>query len=134
MNNVCLTGRITKEPELKTTQTNKSFITFTIAVDRGFKDDSGNYITDFINCVAWNNQAEFIYKYVQKGNLIEITGSIQTRTYQKTNGDNRTVTEVIVDNVKNLTPKSSNEKAEEQEEEKSFNPSFNNYDDDDLPF
>ena len=109
MNSLCLTGRITKEPDLKTTQSGNSYLLFTLAVDRGFKDDNGNYITDFISCVAWNNQAEFISKYVQKGNLIEITGSIQTRTYQSQNGENKYLTEVIVNNVKNLTPKPKDE-------------------------
>lgn len=133
MNNVSLTGRITKDPEAKTTQANKTYVTFTLAVDRNFKDESGNYITDFINCVAWNSQAEFIKKYVAKGNLIEITGSIQTRTYQKSNGENRSITEIIVDNVKNLTPKSNDEKKAETKETTNNSSLFYD-DDDDLPF
>ena len=104
---------------------------FTLAVDRGFKDKDGNYITDFISCVAWNNQAEFIKNYVLKGNLIEITGSIQTRTYQAQNGENKYITEVIVDKVKNLTPRPK-EEIPAPDEPITYNPK--NFIDDDLPY
>lgn len=136
MNSLCLTGRITKEPDLKTTQSGNSYLLFTLAVDRGFKDDNGNYITDFIPCVAWNNQAEFISKYVQKGNMIEITGSIQSRTYQTQSGENRTVIEAIVDNVRNLTPKPKEEIPAPQEPQQFNNKEndVNTIDDNDLPF
>ena len=136
MNNLCLTGRITKEPEIKTTQSGNKYLMFTLAVDRGFKDDKGNYITDFIPCVAWNNQAEFISKYVQKGNMIEITGSIQSRTYQTQSGENRTVIEAVLDNVRNLTPKPKEEIPAPQEPQKFNNKEndINIIDDNDLPF
>lgn len=138
MNNLCLTGRITKEPELKTTQSGNSYLLFTLAVDRGFKDDNGNYITDFIPCVAWNNQAEFIHKYVQKGNMLEITGTIQSRTYQTQSGDNRTVIEAIIDSVRNLTPKPKEEIPAPQEPKqytkKEQEIETNIIDDSDLPF
>ena len=129
MNNVGLTGRITKEPELKTTPNNK-YVMFTLAVDRGFKDNNGNYITDFISCVAWNNQADFINNYVQKGNLIELTGSIQTRSYQAPNGENKYITEVIVEKVKNLTPKPK-EEIPAPDEPITYQ---KNFIDDDLPY
>lgn len=138
MNNLCLTGRITKEPELKTTQSGNKYLMFTLAVDRGFKDNDGNYITDFIPCVAWNNQAEFISKYVQKGNMLEITGTIQSRTYQTQSGDNRTVIEAVLDNVRNLTPKPKEEIPAPQEPQqyvkKDIENEINIIDDSDLPF
>ena len=125
MNKAVLIGRITKEPEIKYTQSETAVVSFTLAVDRDFKDEQGNYITDFINCVAWRNQAEFIANYIKKGYLIVISGAIQTRSWQTQNGENRSVTEVIVDSVKNLTPK------ENTPEEKQ---SVNEIDDSDLPF
>ena len=132
MNSLSLTGRITKEPEIKTTQSGNLYLMFTLAVDRGWKDKDGNYITDFIPCVAWNSQAEFIGKYVQKGNMLEITGSIQSRTYETQSGENRTVIEAIVDNIRNLTPKPKEEIPAPQEPQQ-FNPK-NIINDDDLPW
>lgn len=125
MNKVVLIGRITKEPEIKNTQSGTAVVSFTLAVDRDFKDEKGNSTTDFINCVAWRTQAEFIANYIKKGYLIAITGSIQNRSWQTANGENRTVSEVIVDSVKNLTPKEN--KPQEKE-------SINEIDDSDLPF
>lgn len=125
MNKAILIGRITKEPEIKYTQSGTAVVSFTLAVDRDFKDEQGNYITDFINCVAWRNQAEFIANYIKKGYLIAISGAIQTRSWQTQNGENRSVTEVIVDSIKNLTPK------ENTPEEKQ---NANEIDDSDLPF
>ena len=116
MNKVVLIGRITKEPEIKYTQSGVGVVSFTLAVDRDVKDDNGNYLTDFINCVAWRNQAEFIANWIKKGYLIAISGAIQTRSWQTSNGENRSTTEVIVDSVKNLTPKEN--KPEEKQEEK----------------
>ena len=105
MNNVSLVGRITKEPELRYTPNGSPVITFTIAVDRPFAKDT----TDFIACVAWNQQAEFIGNYIKKGNLIGLTGTIQTRSYQAKNGETRVITEVVLDTVKNYTPKDNNQ-------------------------
>lgn len=138
MNNVSLTGRITRDPELKYTPNQKAYIMFTIAVDRGYKDAQGNKLSDFIPCVAWNSQAEFIGKYVKKGNLIEITGTIQSRMYQNQQGENRVIIEVVLDSVSNLTPKPKEEVPAPQEPSK-FNPQYeipqqNIVDDDGLPF
>lgn len=95
MNNVILMGRLTKDPELKTTQSGLSFCRFTVAVDRYSKD--GEDKTDFINCVAWRKTAEFIDNYFSKGQRIALAGSIQTGSY--TDKDGRTVytTDVLVD-------------------------------------
>lgn len=112
MNQVNLIGRITKDPEIKYLPDGTGTVAFNVAIDRGYKDKNGNRVTDFIGCVAWKNQAEFISKYVKKGNLLEIVGNIQTRSYQTNDGQMRVITEVNVTSVGNLTPKSENEQAQ----------------------
>lgn len=97
MNKVQLVGRLTKDVEAKMTSNQKVFCNFTLAVDRRFKDANGQRQADFINCVAWNQTAEFIQKYFQKGSRIGVCGSIQTRSYDNNNGQKVFVTEVIVD-------------------------------------
>lgn len=92
-------GRFTAEPELKTTSSGISVVTFNIAVDRNYCKQSEERETDFINCKAWRQTAEFICKYFTKGQLIALEGSLQIRTYQDKNGNNRTATEVLADNV-----------------------------------
>ena len=97
-NLVVLTGRLTADPELKTTTNSTNVTTFSIAVERRYRSGEERQ-TDFISIVAWQKTAEFITKYFKKGNLIGIEGSIQTRRYQDKNGNNRTVFEVIANNV-----------------------------------
>lgn len=97
-NLVVLTGRLTADPELKTTANGIPVTTFSIAVNRNYRAGEEQQ-TDFINVVAWRQRAEFITKYFKKGNLIGIEGSIQTRRYQDKNGNNRTAFEVIVNNA-----------------------------------
>lgn len=104
MNKVILIGRITKDPEIRYTQSGVGFVSFTLAVDRDYKDEQGNTSSDFISCSAWRNQADFISKYIKKGYLLAISGSIQTRSYQTQQGETRVLTEVLVDSIKNLTP------------------------------
>ena len=96
MNIVVLMGRMTSAPELKTTPNGVSVTSFSIAVDRGYGD---NKQTDFINLVAWRQTAEFVCKYFTKGSRIAIEGSIQTRRYQDRDGNNRTMFEVVANNV-----------------------------------
>ena len=93
-----LTGRLTADPELKTTTNGTNVTTFSIAVERRYRSGEERQ-TDFISIVAWQKTAEFITKYFKKGNLIGIEGSIQTRRYQDKNGNNRTAFEVIANNV-----------------------------------
>lgn len=97
-NLVVLTGRLTADPELKTTSNGTSVVSFSIAVDRRYRAGEERQ-TDFINIVAWRSSAEFISKYFKKGSLIGIEGSIQTRRYTDKNGNNRTAFEVIANNV-----------------------------------
>lgn len=139
-NLVVLTGRLTADPELKTTQNGISVTTFSIAVNRNYRAGEEQQ-TDFINIVAWRQRAEFITKYFKKGSLIGIEGSIQTRKYQDKNGNNRTAFEVVVNNVQFVESKRDSGTAAPSENEPA---SFSNADvndfseigeiDDDLPF
>ena len=97
-NLVVLTGRLTADPELKTTANGIPVTSFSIAVDRRYRSGEERQ-TDFINIVAWRTNAEFITKYFKKGNLIGIEGSIQTRRYQDKDGNNRTAFEVVVNSA-----------------------------------
>ena len=105
MNRTVLVGRLTKDPELKHTQSNKAVATFTIAVNRQFKNANGEYEADFINIVAWGNQAETIKQYVYKGHQIGIDGRIQTRNYEANDGRKVYVTEVVAESFTFLEPK-----------------------------
>ncbi len=98
MNKVILTGRIASEIEMKVTPSDVNVCSFRIAVSRRFKNAEGNYDADFISCVAWRSNADFIGKYFKKGDPIEIVGNIQTRTYEK-DGQKVYITEVVVDEV-----------------------------------
>ena len=97
-NLVVLTGRLTADPELKTTQSGVSVVSFCVAVQRQYKSGE-DPITDFINVVAWRHTAEFVTKYFHKGNMIGVEGSIQTRKYTDKDGNNRTAFEVLANNV-----------------------------------
>ena len=99
MNKAILMGRLTRDPELRYTQSNVPVATFTVAVDRRFKNQSGEREADFINCVAWRQQAEFVSKWFTKGRMIAVVGSIQTRKYTDKDGNNRTATEVVADEL-----------------------------------
>lgn len=90
-------GRLTRDPELRQTSGNVSVCSFTIAINRRFKNTSGEYDADFLNCVAWRQTAEFINKYFHKGNMIGVVGTIQTRKWDDAEGHTHYATEVIVD-------------------------------------
>lgn len=108
MNVVCLIGRLTTDPELKTTPSGKSVTNFTLAVDRAYTPKGEEKKTDFIDCVAWNNTAEFITRYFRKGVKIGANGELNKRTYTASDGSQRSVYEVKVDNAyfceKNTAP------------------------------
>lgn len=97
-NLVVLTGRLTADPELKTTPNGVSVCSFSIAVEKPYKQGEERQ-ADFINIVAWRGRAEFISKYFNKGSMIGIEGAIQTRKYQDRDGNNRTAFEVVANNV-----------------------------------
>ena len=131
-------GRITAEPELKTTNSGVSVVSFNIAVDRNYCKQGEERETDFINIVAWRNTAEFICKYFAKGQLIVLEGSLQTRTYQDRDGNNRTVTEVVADNVFFTGDKREKNNTQATPEPQPANYEQNDFeelpDNDDLPF
>ncbi|MBQ6165264.1 MAG: single-stranded DNA-binding protein [Clostridia bacterium] len=99
LNSAIIMGRLTFDPELSTTSTGLSYTKFTVAVDRGYVKPGEQKKTDFIRCVAWRQQAEFITKYFRKGSMIAVQGSIQVRNYEDRNGIKREQAEIIVDNV-----------------------------------
>lgn len=99
LNRVILMGRITHDLELKTTPNGTSVLSFSIAVERSYAKQGEDRQTDFINCVAWRQQAEFINRYFGKGRMIALEGNLRTRTYDDKNGTKHYVTEVFVDSV-----------------------------------
>ncbi len=99
LNRVILMGRITQDLELKSTPSGVSVLSFSVAVERGFVKQGEERQADFISCVAWRQQADFISKYFAKGRMIAIEGSLRTRTYDDKNGSKHYVTEVYVDSV-----------------------------------
>lgn len=98
-------GRLTHDPELKTTPSQKSVSKFTLAVNRPFKTKDGNQETDYISCVAWSKTAENICKYVTKGQRIIIEGSLRTRNYEAKDGTKRYVSEVFVESFEFIEKK-----------------------------
>ena len=121
INNVVLTGRITRNLELKQTSNNNSSLNITLAVERTFKDQNGQKQTDFISCKAFGKRAETIAQYCQKGDLIGITGSIQTGSYQKQDGSTVYTTDVMVDGL-SFFPKPKQDNQANQ-----FNQHLNNF-------
>jgi single-strand DNA-binding protein len=99
VNIIIIIGRLTRDPELRTTTSQIPIATFTVAVDRKFKNANGDREADFIQCVAWRQQGEFISKYFKKGSRIAVTGNLQTRNWEDSEGHKRTSTEVIVDSA-----------------------------------
>ena len=99
MNKIILVGRLTKDPEVRSTSSGFNVANFTVAVNRRFKNKEGNYDADFLPCVAYRATADFVNKFFKKGSLIGLEGSVQTRSYDAQDGSKRYVTEVIVDNA-----------------------------------
>ena len=148
INRVVLVGRITRDPELSQTTSGQSYVRFSLAIDRPFKNQNGERATDFINCIAWRNQAEFLKNYVKKGNMLGLEGRIQVTTYQDQNGNNRQAFDVLVESLNNLEPKKGDSFQPSPPFESGFQPnreapaldqndsSVNEYEvsEDDLPF
>lgn len=99
LNVVAIMGRLVADPELRTTQAGHSVCSFRIACDRSYVQQGQERQADFIDIVAWRQQADFVSKYFQRGSLIAIDGSLQTRQYQDKNGNNRTAVEVVANNI-----------------------------------
>ncbi|PTJ09052.1 single-stranded DNA-binding protein [Staphylococcus simulans] len=147
LNRVVLVGRLTKDPEFRTTQSGVDVATFTLAVNRNFKSKNGEQQADFINCVVFRKQAENVNNYLNKGSLAGIDGRLQSRSYENKEGQRVFVTEVVCDSVQFLEPKNAqasnnnqrnNEVQQREKALQSDNPfnNSNNFDMDDssLPF
>jgi single-strand DNA-binding protein len=142
INRVVLVGRITKDVDLRATSSNVSVTQFTVAVNRQFTSQNGERQADFIQCVAWRNQAEFMKNYVKKGALIGVEGRIQTRQYEDKDGQSRYVTEVQVDSIQLLESRGDATKPNEYEEKPGKNQDNDDFyetskklaAEDDLPF
>lgn len=104
---VCI-GRLTRDPELRSTSNGTAVGTFTVAVDRDFKGQNGEKETDFIPVVVWRGLAETCGRYLSKGKMVAVDGRLQIRTYEANDGGKRTVAEIVADNVQFLSPKSEN--------------------------
>ena len=109
VNRVVLVGRITRDPEVQQTNTGIPYVRFSLACNRPFKNENGERTADFINCVAWRTQADFMKNYVRKGNQLAVEGRIQTNNYVDANGMNRQAFDVLVETVSNLEPVSKND-------------------------
>jgi len=99
LNHIAIMGRLTRDPELRSTNSGTAVATFTLAVDRDYKGSDGEKQTDFIECVAWRSTAEFISKYFSKGRMAVVVGALHSRKWQDKQGNNRTTWEVKVDNI-----------------------------------
>jgi len=128
INNVVLVGRLTRDAELRYTPQNQAVATFNLAVNRNFKNQSGEREADFINVVIWRQQAENLANWTKKGSLIGITGRIQTRSYENQQGQRVYVTEVVADSFQIL------EKRDNSANHSSMDSQMLPFSDDDLPF
>lgn len=115
MNKVFLIGRLTRDPELRYTESNVPVASFTLAINRNHTNQDGEREADFINIIAWKKQAENIKNYIKKGSQIAVDGRIQTRSYEK-DGQKHYVTEVVVDSIQFLESKQETTKDANQED------------------
>ena len=99
LNKVHLQGRLTADPEMRRTQSGTAVTSFTLACERDFKDSAGEKATDFINCVAWRNTAEYVAQYFSKGRMAVVSGRLQIRGWADKDGNKRRESEIVADNV-----------------------------------
>ena len=135
LNKVILMGRLTADPELRTTPKGDEVISFTIAVERSFADANGERKADFLNCVAWKGTARFIHSHFNKGQMINVCGSLQTRNWDDAQGQKRYSTEVSVSEANFCGDKPKTDPLDDVEKdvrENGFVPVCGN--DDDVPF
>ena len=137
MNKVYLIGNLTKDPDLRATQSGVSVCSFSIAVNRRHKDADGKQQTDFFNIVAWRQLADLCGKFLMKGKKVAVVGSIQTRTYEAQDGSKRTAFDIVADEIEFLTPAGEapgTRNTEAPQEYKPADSGFTQVDDDELPF
>ncbi|HER6018056.1 TPA: single-stranded DNA-binding protein [Streptococcus pyogenes] len=140
INNIVLVGRMTKDAELRYTASQVAVATFTLAVNRRFKEQNGEREADFINCVIWRQSAENLANWAKKGALIVVTGRIQTRNYENQQGQRVYVTEVVAESFQMLESRNSQQQSGQDNSSQNDNSQpFGNSNpmdisDDDLPF
>ncbi|EGQ3198847.1 single-stranded DNA-binding protein [Staphylococcus pseudintermedius] len=144
LNRTVLVGRLTKDPDFRTTPSGVEVATFTLAVNRNFKSKDVEQQADFINCVVFKKQAENVKNYLSKGSLAGVDGRLQSRSYENQEGRRVYVTEVICDSVQFLEPKSNNQSNNQPQQQRGQAPAQDNpfaiangpidIDDDDMPF
>ena len=133
MNSVNLIGRLTKDPELKTTSSGKPMSVFTLAVQRSYLKD-GQPDADFIRCVAWGNTAENLCQYMKQGSMVAVVGRIQTSNFENRDGSRSYIVQVVCDTVQFLEKKEKREERQEMEEPDRIPYNSFGIDSDDLPF
>lgn len=129
MNYVSMIGRLTKTPDIKQTTSGKNVCSFTVAVNRRFKDAQGNAVTDFFTVVAWGKLAELCGRYLDKGRKCCVMGELQNRSYETKDGTKRTITEIVAEQVEFLTLRTDAALSETAVPE-----GFTDIEDEDLPF
>ncbi|EPE8808692.1 single-stranded DNA-binding protein [Staphylococcus pseudintermedius] len=144
LNRTILVGRLTKDPDFRTTPSGVSVATFTLAVNRTFTNAQGEREADFINCVVFRKQAENVKNYLSKGSLAGVDGRLQSRSYENQEGRRIFVTEVICDSVQFLESKNNNQSNNQPQQQRGQAPAQDNpftnannpidIDDEDLPF
>ena len=136
INNVVLIGRLTRDVDLRYTPQKQAVGQFTLAVNRNFKNQNGEYDADFINCVIWGKSAENFANWTKKGNLVGITGRVQTRNYENQQGQRVYVTEVVAESFQLLEKcdNSANQNSMAEQMPPSFAGDPMDIKDDDLPF
>lgn len=131
MNKVILIGNLTKDPEITTTSNGVSVTKFTVAVQRKFRNENGEYEADFLNVVCWRDLAELTHKYLSKGKKVGVVGRIQNRSYDAADGTKRYMTDIVADEVEFISAKGSSDgEGQKKEEVAKLEP----VDDNDLPF
>ena len=134
INNVCLVGRLTRPVDLRYTSNGTAFGSFSLAIDRNYKKESGEKETDYINCVIWRKPAVNLSNFTKKGSLIGIEGRLQSRNYENKEGQKVYVTEVLVENFSLLESKAVTEGRQQAPIENVEQVQFGEVNDDDLPF
>lgn len=137
MNKCTIIGNVVRDPELRQTQSGTTNCSFSLAVNRKFKNANGEYETDFLNCVAWKGTAEVCGKYLHKGSKCAVCGSIQTRSYDDKNGVKRYATEILVEDVEFMSGGDKNASAPKEAPKTPKQTSFNDLkpvEDNDLLF
>ena len=140
LNHITIMGRLTRDPEMRSTQSGVAVASFTLAVDRDFGGkDGGEKQTDFIDCTAWRHTAEFVSKYFTKGRMAVVSGRLQIDSYTDNDGNKRKAAKVVADNIYFGDSKKDGASGGQSEESASFTPAPSdfvpvNVDDGELPF